>query len=37
MFPDNTCRFLVFDFDNHVKSAEKMTMQMIMKFGRRKF
>ena len=23
MFSNNTCRFLVFDFDNHVKSAEK--------------
>ena len=23
LFPDNTCRFLVFDFDNHEKDAYK--------------
>lgn len=23
LFPDGTCRFLVFDFDNHKKEAEK--------------
>ncbi len=23
MFPDGTCRFLVFDFDNHDKDAEE--------------
>ena len=23
LFPDNTCRFLVFDFDNHEKDAER--------------
>lgn len=36
LFSDGTCRFLVFDFDNHEKNAEKGTLQIQMIHGLKK-
>ena len=36
LLPDGTCRFLVFDFDNHEKDAEKTDLQIRMMNGKRK-
>lgn len=36
LFSDRTCRFLVFDFDNHEKNAEKGTLQIQMIHGLKK-
>ena len=36
LFGDGTCRFLVFDFDNHEKNAEKKILQIQMIHGLKK-
>lgn len=29
LLTDDTCRFIVFDFDNHERGAEKMILPML--------